>query len=748
MRRFAILMLAACSGGSSNVSGTLGSTHDTTHPAAPAPVAQHDPAGLARRAFSNPGGMWQPQQLALPGHVEAFQRLGVTLDAKQLADPLAAPLAAVVSLGGCTGSFVSPDGLIVTNHHCVQLALKLNSTKDKNLVETGFLAKTRAEEISAGPAARVQVLQAFRDVSKEMREGLETIADPVARQLEIEKRGKQLIAACEKDRPGIRCSVSSFFRGDQYTLLENLELRDVRLVYATPRPIGNFGGEIDNWAWPRHTADFAFLRAYKDNAPFHPKHYLKVATDGVKPFDFVMVTGYPGSTNRLRTVQEVRHLVEWSLPYTLAHLKERYAIAAGLVKTGEGETAIKAAVSQRSTQNRLENIEGQLEGLTRGELLARKGTVERQVREWATKPGRDAELGALTKLDALVLEQQRTARADYDRTAAFVGSSLLAHGISLVRWAEERRKPDAERKLGYQDRDLANAAARHVQFLRDYDRTLDRALFRLALVRALQLPESERAWLPVLLGAARGAKLDEKAIDRTLDTWYRTQLLEDEKLRLALLTKGTPAQLRQSKDPFLQAALRVWPTYLAAEKRDDARDGDLAVLAPPYAAMTREVLGGLLAPDANGTLRITYGTVRSLRPESADPADRAITVASEIPAKVTGAKPFDLPATVVDGIQHRTFGPYADAARELPVNFVADLDTTGGNSGSPVLNGRGELVGLAFDGMKSGVASAVVFDGSTTRSIAIDVRYLLWVTDFVDGADALITELGLRPSLP
>ncbi|MEO8704750.1 MAG: S46 family peptidase [Kofleriaceae bacterium] len=765
MKRFAVMCsLVACSGGgsSSNLGGTLGSTHDTSgikSTAGPTVGGRSDPKLAARVAFSNPGGMWMPQQLVLPGHVETFQKLGVALAPQQLANPLDAPLAAIVHLQGCTGSFVSTEGLIVTNHHCVQNALKVNATKESNLVEKGMLAKTRDEEKSAGPAYRAYVLQAFRDVTQEMVTGLEAIKDPIARKDESERRDKQLLAQCEKDRPGIRCDVSGYFRGGQYLLMEYIEIRDVRLVYVPPRSIGNYGGEVDNWAWPRHTGDFAFMRAYvgkdgvpaayaPDNVPFKPKHVLKVSTAGVRAADFVMIAGYPGSTQRTKTASEIRHYTEWFLPYSIAWANDRYKLVEELAR-GDGDTAIKAAVTKQQTQNRLENMEGQLDGLTKGDLLVRKAAIDKQVKDWAAQPGKEAYKQAIDKLEALVIEEQRGARVDFDRETAFRGSSLLSTAVGLVRWAEERTKKDADRKPGYQERDVVNATARQKQFARDYDRTLDRAGFRLALVHALKLPEGERPWLNVLVDAPKNRKVDETWIDKTLDVWYATQSIEDEALRVELLTKGTLAQLKASKDPFIKTALRIWPIVKAQEKLEDARTGDRLVLAPRYVEATREVLGGLLAPDANSTLRVTYGTVRSFKPESKDAVDRPFTVASEIPAKNTGAKEFNIPQAVLDAIKAKKYGPYADPTLggELAVNFLTDTDTTGGNSGSPVMNGKGELVGLGFDGTKSGVASAVVFNGTTTRGIILDARYMLWVMDLIDGADNVLREMGIEPKL-
>ncbi len=758
------LLLASCGGGAKTAPppGDLGtSTHDS-RPVGERPVdAKPDPKLAFRKQYGDPGGMWMPSQMTLPQHVDNFEKMGVQIPSTTLADPLKDPLAAVVWLGGCTASFVSSEGLIVTNHHCVQGSLQLNSTPDNNLVENGFLAKTKADEVKAGPAQRVMVVQSYKDVTKEMRDGLDAIKDPVARKEEGEKRSKELIAACEKDRPGIRCQVSGFFRNGMYQLIEMLEIRDVRLVYVPARSVGDYGGEIDNWEWPRHTGDWSFYRAYvgkdgksadpsPDNVPYHPQHWLKVATTPLRAGDFVMVTGYPGSTDRTATASEVHHDVEWFYPYLIAFYQERYKLAESHLGDG-GETAIKAGVSKQFIQNGLEKFQGIMQGLQKDpDLLAQKDALDKKVKDWAAQPGHEAQKAAIDKLESIQAEEHRTARVDFDRGAAFRGSKLLSTALSLTRWAEEREKKDADRKPGYQERDMSRAMAGQKQFVKSYDRTLDRAEFRLALVRALQVPEADRPWLVTLLDAKKGQKIDEALIDKTLDGWYKAQLLEDDKLRIELLQKGTPKQLKASKDPFVQAAQRIWPIYKAEEKKTDARAGELVLVAPVYAQAMKDVLGGALAPDANSTLRITYGTVKSLRPDSHDPQDWPFTVASQILAKDTGKEPFNSPQKLLEAIKAKKFGPYADPAlgNDLPIDFESDLDITGGNSGSPTLNDKGELVGLAFDGNKEGLASDVVFNPTTTRTIHVDTRYMLWTMDTLDGAKHLIKEMGLEPKMP
>ncbi len=756
-----LLLLAACGGAETPPVAPSPSPSAPSPAPSPAPIAKSPPpdaAFPARAAFSNPGGMWMPQQMALPAHAETFAKLGVTLDPKVLADPLAAPLGAIVWLGGCTGSFVSPEGLVATNHHCAQGALQQNATADANIVETGFLAKTKADERPAGAAQHIQVAQAFRDVTKEIMGGLEKIADPVARKDETDKRIKQLLAACEKDRPEVRCQVSSFFDGGVYELIEMLDIKDVRLVYAPARAVGNFGGEIDNWAWPRHTGDWSFFRAYvgkdgkpaaysPDNVPYRPKTTLKVSTAGLLPSDFVMVAGYPGRTFRTETASEAHESSERTIPYTVAYLKDLYAIAEARLKDG-GDTAIKATVLKQGAQNALEKWEGVLAGVKKGDVLAKKDAVDAKVKAWAAQPGHEAHKKSLERLEALITERGKSFKVDVDRSRAFGGSRLLGTAMSLVRWAEEREKKDEARKLGYQERDLSRAVGAQKQFAKAYDRGIEKDTLRLVFTRAAQLPEKDRPWLATLLGAKAGQKIDAAFIEATVDAWLKAQRLEDEATRLQLLQKGTMQDMRASKDPFIQAALRVWPVYRAEEKKDDARAGEMLLVRPSYAEGLKQLAGGVLAPDANATLRITYGTVRSLKPGSPDIADAPFTTASQLLAKDTGKAPFDVPAKLKEAIKKQAFGAYASPALggELPIDFMSDLDITGGNSGSPTMNAKGELVGLAFDGNTEGLVSDKVWDGAQTRTIHVDARYMIWTMDTLDGAKHLVREMGLTPT--
>ncbi len=695
-----------------------------------------------------------PRQLGEQGKLLAG--LGLAVDPATLSDLTAPPLSAVVSLGGCTGSFVSPHGLVITNHHCVQGALQLGSTPSDNLVERGFLAATRADEKPAGATQRIYVAQKVRDVSREILTGIEAIADPRQRALAVEGREKALVAACEAGRPAVKCKVASFFAGFEWQLIEYLEIRDVRMVYVPERSVGNYGGEIDNWSWPRHTGDFAFLRAYvgkdgqpadpsPDNVPFTPAAHLRLGP-GVAADDLVFVAGYPGRTSRHQTVAELRRQSAWSYPRYIEKSNQKMALLAALQAT-PGETAIKAGVMRQRVQNGLEKIGGILDTLRASDRIGRKDTDEQAYRTWAAAdPSRQRFVDALAAHDAKLAAMWKLDDAEEAWDDAVYGSTLLSDAIFFVRWAHEHRKPDADRKPGFQDRDRSLIVAGHQTFAKRFDRTLDRTLWKLMLTRAAAEPAAA-AWLRPMLGIARGKPVDEPALDAALDRFYAKTKLEDPAHRLALVD-ATPKALAASKDPFIALAVALHPQIEAMIARDDADRGELLLLAPVHAEGLLAHAGGRVAPDANSTLRLSYGIVRGYRPQPAAPTYLPFTTVAELVGKHTGVEPFDAPAKLLTAVRAGTWGPYAPAALGVvPVDFLSDVDTTGGNSGSPILDAHGRLVGLHFDRNKEGVASEVYFKAETTRSIATDIRYILWVADAVDQADHVLTELGVTPSL-
>lgn len=749
--RFALALVGvfACA----TTSGDNGGGAQPGEGAAPSPSAV---VTSTPTPFENPGGMWMPAQLAQ--QADTLRRAGFGLDPAVLTDPTAFPLGAVVSLGGCSASFVSPDGLIITNHHCVTGYLQENSTPERNLLKDGFLATDRADERSGGPLARVYVTRKVESVTEKILGGLDSITDPSARYKEIERRRKDVVATCEKANANTRCQVASFYDGAEFFQIEQLEIRDVRLVYAPSEGIGVFGGEIDNWRWPRHTGDYSFLRAYvgadgkpadysKKNVPFKPPHHLKVAQDAIDPGEYVMVAGYPGRTNRLKTAAEVQEAATWYYPRQIAMYQEYIAVLEGTSR-GREELEIKAAKKLRGLNNYLTNFKGQLDGLVKGKLADEKVRLEGELRAWIDgDAGRKAKYGdVLATIESIAEADAKTRDRDQAEADILHGAALLGVAEKIVTMAEERQKPDAERSAGFQQRDLARQEQALAALDKSYDPDLDRAVFKLFLERAARLPEDQRPTaLKIILG---DGPIDGARIDAVLADLYAKTKLGKAKDRIALFKKASVKSLKSSRDPFIQLALALRPTIEASKKEREARAGALAAVRPRYIEALRTFQGGVLAPDANGTLRVTYGTVRGYRPRPGAPIYRPFTVLSELIAKHTGEEPFDAPDGLLEAAKSRKFGPYVDAELgELPVNFLADLDITGGNSGSATLNAKGELVGLVFDGNYEAMASDWIFMPEITRSIHVDIRYVLWVMDAVDHAEGLMTEMGVQPTI-
>jgi hypothetical protein len=710
-------------------------------------------AGSSSQGFANPGGMWMPRQLL--AHKETLSKLGLEMPIEQLSNPLEHPLGAIVSLGGCSASFVSPDGLIATNHHCVQGALQYHSNPEKNYVYDGFYAKTRADEKWNGPSAKVWVTESIDNVTDKVLGGLEKISDDKARYDEIEKREKQLIAECEKDSPYTRCRVANYFRGAEYHLIHMLELKDIRLVYAPQKDVGQYGGDIDNWMWPRHGGDFSFYRAYvgpdgkpaeynKANVPYQPKHHLKVASKPLREGDLVMVAGYPGRTYRHKTADEVRDAVEYTYPRNLERYQELLQVLRA-VGEKDADAKIKAQPFIMGIQNAQKNNRGMLDGLVKGELAKDKDKLEAKLRQWIeADPARKQKYGTvlddLKKLD----EEARKHRVRDSGVSGLRYSSLLGTASTIVRMAEERPKADADRDPGYQERQWKRTASSFESMDRRYNRNLDKALFAMAIERAMR--EQENAdWLKQLFGKE---KLERKEIDARIEAMYGKTRLENAKTRIQLYQKATTAQLKKSRDPFIQMALKLRPIYQEIEDRDERIEGAMSLLKPLYIEALREHSTGPLAPDANSTLRVTFGTVRGYKPANGSEEYTPFTKLSQVIAKHTGEEPFNLPENFRAAYEAKKFGPYVDEKLgEVPVNFLTDLDTTGGNSGSATLNARGELVGLIFDGNYEAMASDYIFMPDVTRSIHCDIRYAFWIMDAVDGADRLLEEMGVKPSI-
>jgi hypothetical protein len=682
-------------------------------------------------------GMWQPHQLdALSADVAAK---GLQLDPKKLGDLNAFPLNAVVGLGFCTASFVSSTGLVVTNHHCAYSTIQYNSKPERNLIKEGFLAKTIGEELPGEPTARVYVTESITDVSSKIRNGLP--GDPRKLFDTVDARQKALVAECEKPG-GYRCDVYVFHGGASYFLVKQMEIRDVRLVYAPSEAIGKFGGDTDNWIWPRHTGDFTFIRAYvgpdgkpadysEANVPYRPKSFLKVSATGVKQDDFVMIAGYPGRTNRYRLAEELNDAATFTYPMGIDRVRKVLNIIAENT-ANRPDAAIKYAASVAGLNNGLKNSEGNRDGFAKLPVVAQKQAEEAAILAWVKKNMPKAEQSH-TKLKAHLADIRSTRERDM-WVGAINSTQLFSAARNLYRLSMERQKDNAKRELGFQQRDEVRIEGGLTQMEKRFDAQTDRALLNFYLQNYFALPAEQRIKeLDAVLG-------DPAKLSATLDDLYKSELTKlDARMQLF---KADRKAIEASTDPAVRMAVALMPTLLKLEDRVKTNAGKEMQLRPVWMDARlayAKANGKELYPDANNSLRVTYGNVMGYSPRDAVNYD-AFTYLDGIVEKNTGTGEFDATAKQLDAIKAKRFGGYTKG-ESVPVNYLSDLDITGGNSGSPTLNGKGELVGLAFDGNYEAISSGWVFNPKLTRTIHVDSRYMLWLMQEVDGATNLIKEM-------
>lgn len=702
------------------------------------------PAAMAKE------GMWTPQQL--PDVGRDMRNLGLKLKPEALTDLTGFPMGAVISLGGCTASFVSATGLIVTNHHCARGSIQYNSTAEKNYLETGFLANSLGEELPAAPGSRVYVTVAIEDVTAQIVGGEVAQLKGLARYKAIDDRRKAVVSACEGDA-GHRCQVSSFYGGASFQLIKRLEIQDVRLVYAPSRGIGNYGGDIDNWQWPRHTGDFSFYRAYvspdgkpapfdADNVPYEPEHVLTVSASGLSDGDFVMAAGYPGSTQRYRRLSEVEHVFEWEYPQWIELADLRIETIKSIAPEGT-DARVKYENLLAGIKNYSINRKGQIVGAQRTRLKERRAAQEAAFNSWASAGDNAAYGQAAQSLDALIAKDiAADKKAFWIRYAA--DARLLRAAKTLYRLAKERTKPDAERERGFQARDLPFIKQGLQSIERRYDGRIDKALWSAVLERYLQQPKALRtAAFDDAMGFSGGESRQE--IEARISSFYAASSLDALDQRMKWL-EAPAKDFEASDDAFIKLAVALYPSDIAAEEKAKASAGALQQVRAQYMdayIAWQKSQGEAVYPDANSTLRVTYGTVQGGSPQDGliyEPFTRLEGIA----VKASGIAPFDAPAALLERVEAKDYGNYnLKAIGSVPVNFLTDLDSTGGNSGSPTLDRRGNLVGLLFDGTIESVNADWDFDTRTTRSIHVDTRYMLWVMEKVDGATRLLDEMDI-----
>ena len=695
-------------------------------------------------------GKWTPEQL-LEHDPAWLEELGLELPASELWQPEGGGLLeAIVKVGGCSAGLVSANGLVVTNHHCVFSLLQEHSTPERDLIAEGFLAESRDDELH-GVNTRVTIPHRFIDVTADIEAAADKANDDLERYRAIDRRTKELVAECER-QPFRRCEVVADDDGVAYRLVETLEYPDVRLVYSPPRAVGEFGGEVDNWMWPRHTGDFSLVRVWagedgmpaphgEGNRPLEPKHFLKIARGGVEKGSFVMVAGYPFKTYRSLVAAEMEERVERWFSGRARLLKHWHDV---LVAAGDGDEEARILLASRvkSLANREKNARGQIAAVRRGRLLEKKRAAEAEALAWAAeRPEHRAAGSAHAELGRLVEQRAATWERDFLLEHAEQGPIVLDLALTLARWAMEREKPDLDRHPDYQERRRGKLLADQRRDQKRLHPPTEARLLTDFLHRMAVLPEAQRmAAISKLLDGAE----DTEEVGPHVAELLGGSRIFDLEARLEMFEENVD-ELRRRRDPLIDFALALSAEIVAIEDAEHRIQGAVSRLRPAWRRTLRAFLGRPIDPDANRTLRVSLAHVEGYRPRDAvwlEPQTRL----GGIVEKHTGEAPFDAPEKVLDEASEASKSRWADAGLgDVPVCFLATGDTTGGSSGSPVLNGRGELVGVNFDRVWENVANDFGYNPEIARNVSADVRYLLWMLEAIEmpRSRALLEELGV-----
>jgi len=654
----------------------------------------------------------------------------------------------ICRVNGCTGSFVSPEGLIITNHHCAFDAIQKGSSKDRDLLQDGFIANQREAEIPA-PNYTVRITESYRDVSEEVLAVVEPKMSFVDRTKAIERRRKELELAAEKENPGLRAEVAEMFTGKSYVLFLYTFLKDVRLVFAPPISVGAFGGELDNWEWPRHTGDFSFLRAYTapdgkaatyapENIPYRPKRFLKINPKGVEENDVVFLLGYPGRTVRNRTASFIKYEQNVRLPAIV----DLYAWQISEMESAganDRSVAIKHATRTKSLANVEKRSRGQLIGLRRADIEAKRLERESRMLQALNNPSdRDLASKTLDDIAAVYEEMTQKAALEINLRELRIAPRLLSIAFAIYDAASEREKPDLEREAPYMDRNIQQTLQQLRLDVGDWHGPSDGRMLQ-GLLERLQRAPGVDAIEPVarILSAS-------DSLEKIASTMVSNSRLGDIEFVNECLGKSAQ-DLRSVNDPALQWIIDLYPTYLKLRDKEKERDGKLSQLYGTLLDLQQRSEATNFIPDANGTLRMTIGRVEGYSPADAI-VKTPISTLRGLLEKTTGVEPYISPEIVLLAAKRGPFSPYAnEKLGTVPVAFLYSTDSTGGNSGSPVINASGELVGVNFDRTFEATINDFAWDHRYSRSIGVDIRFVLWITGEVYGAQHLIREMRGTP---
>jgi hypothetical protein len=697
-------------------------------------------AAAAALTLCTDEGEWLPTQVRELDW-EALRRRGMQMTRDEFWHPdKGGVLSATVQINGCTASFVSADGLLVTNHHCGFDAVSQLSSVEHNWLRDGFVAASRADELPA-PGMQALVLQRIDDVTAAVHAAQDQAKTDLERWDSTQRTIARLVDEAQKREPGTVCSVASFLEGKEYQLYHRIKLTDVRLAYAPPRAVGEFGGDVDNWEWPRHTGDFCFFRVYgapdgkprdhqTDNVPWHPAHSLKLCRDGVQPGDLAIVMGYPGLTQRYKSSRAVATRQGYVYPRRDVELTAVIEVLERAAKTGEAK-ALALAPRIKELANVQKNARGMVYGLRRNAVVAQKLREEEQLRAWLSQDRKRAQEYGSVVDEQLALDDAEASAIERDFAIGFTVGQMLGDVPLLATLVDA-----CAAAAGAPD----GAVPPQLQRLLAADALT--ADFELVQLPVLAVVLGELASLP----AAQRLRGTEAFAGHT-GVSLATGLLGETRMFDAsarrMLAAGGAAAIDSSGDPVVVLARGLAAERLDWQRRARERQGRSLLVGRRWIEAQEAFRGRQFYPDANNTLRVSIATVKGYSPRDGVTCLPQTTVAGLL-QKETGAEPFASPKALLAAAAERQKSRWFDARLgDVPVCFLCDADTTGGNSGSPVVNGKGELVGLNFDRVFENVAGDFGWNAERSRNVVCDVRYVLWILDGVLPAPALLRELGV-----